>query len=122
MRPARIITASSMASPRSSAASLPSSMCGSKQVRGRANGPTARDRRVTDLVSPGDRPGALAGRLRAVPRLEPGPQRGPAEAARLEHPPERQVLPDVPGRDPPRDCDRALHLLLARLGADPAWA
>ncbi len=66
--------------------------------------------------------GLLQGVLGALPDLEPRAQRDPAEAARLEHPPERPVLPDLPRRDAPRDGDRAARVLLARLGADPEGA
>ena len=40
------------------------------------------------------------------------------EAPRLGHPPERQVLPHLPRRDPSGDRDRPVPLLLARLAAD----
>ena len=52
-----------------------------------------------DLLLPGARPRPAAGRLGAVPDLEPRPQRRAAAAARLGHPPERRLLPDLPGRD-----------------------
>ena len=50
-----------------------------------------------------DRARPAAGRRRALPDLEPGPERHPAAAVRLEHPPERQVLHRLPGGDPPGD-------------------
>ena len=75
------------------------------------------DRRTHHLL-PGDRAGAAAGVLGAVPDLEPRPQRDPAAAAGLEHPPERRLLHHVPDRHPPGDGDRPVHLLLPRLDAD----
>ena len=78
--------------------------------------------RRADLLPPGDRPRAAPGGLRALPDLEPRAQRHPPEAARLEHPSERPVLPDVPRRDAPGHGDRAARVLLARLGADPERA
>ena len=60
-----------------------------------------------DQLLAGDRARPRAGRHRAVPDLEPRPQRDPAQPARLGHPPERRLLHHVPGRHPPRDRDRA---------------
>ncbi len=61
--------------------------------------------------------GLPPGCVRAVPGLEPRPQRHPPVAARLEHPPERLVLPDVPRRDASRHRDRAVRLLPAATGS-----
>src|SRR5439155_1125057 len=77
-----------------------------------------RDPRLADQLSPGDHPGPVARRLGALPGLEPRPQRDPPEAPRVEHPPERPVLHQLPRRDPPRHGDRAAALLLEGLGAD----
>src|SRR5919205_1284462 len=70
-----------------------------------------------DLVLAGGRARPAAGRVGALPRLEPRAQRDPAAPPRLEHPPERRVLHLVPRRDAPRNRARAARLLLARLGA-----
>ena len=66
--------------------------------------------------------GLLQGVSRALPDLEPRPQRDPPEPARLGHPPERRLLPHLPRRDAPGDRARPARLLLARLGADRAAA
>src|SRR5438067_8250222 len=71
-----------------------------------------------DLVLPGDHPRPHAGRGRAVPGLEPRPRRRDPPPVRLEHPPERQVLPRVPRGNPPRHRDRPVLLLFPRLDAD----
>ena len=72
----------------------------------------------THLLLPGDRARRAAGHRRAVPDLQPRPRRDRAAAVRLEHPPERRILPLLPRRHPLRDRDRPLLLLPRRLEAD----
>src|SRR5436309_13751447 len=71
------------------------------------------------LVLPGHCARADPRRCRAIPDLEPGPRRDLPETLRLEHPPERQVLPYFPGGHALRHRDRPLLHLLAGLEADP---
>ena len=52
--------------------------------------------------------GCAAGNRRAVSDLEPRPRGDPAAPARLEHPPERRLLPRLPGRHARRHRDRAV--------------
>src|ERR1043165_4009721 len=73
--------------------------------------------RVPDLLLPGNRARPAAGLLGALPDLEPGSQRDPAAAVRVEHSPERPVLHHLPGCHPPGDGAGAAGLLLERLGA-----
>ena len=83
-------------------------------------------RRATTLLDPrlahhllaGRPPRTAPGRDRALPDLEPRPQRDHPAAPRVEHPPERPVLHQLPRRHPPRDGDRPPRVLLARLGAN----
>src|SRR5262249_22093624 len=71
-----------------------------------------------DLLLPGHRPRAAPGLLRAVSDLEPRAQRGAAPRLRLEHPPERRLLPELPRRDPRGDRTGAARVLLEGLGED----
>ena len=65
-----------------------------------------------DLLFPGNRPRPAPGRLRALPDLEPRAQRRAATRLRLEHPPERRLLPQLPGRHPLRHGDCALFFFI----------
>ena len=68
-------------------------------------------------LPPGGDPRAAPGHRRAVPGLLARPRRDPAAGARLGHPPERRLLPRLPGRDAPGDRARAPRLLLGGLEA-----
>ena len=73
----------------------------------------------TDHLLPGRVLGLLQGVAELFPDLEPRPQRDPPAALRLEHPPERRLLPRLPRRDPLRHGDRAaLCFFWQGLGAD----
>src|SRR5205814_3750679 len=117
----RTTTTSSTGSRRSSSASPVSSLRGSVQPA-RVRGTSPPSLTLADLVWTGDRARPAAGLQRALPDLEPWPQRHPAPPTWLGHPPERLVLHHLPRRHTPCDGARPARLLLARLGADRAWA
>ncbi len=80
--------------------------------------PEDRHHDAPDLLPPGADPRPHPGHRRALPGLEPRPRRDHPQPLRLEHPPERRLLPRLPRRHPLRHRARPLLLLPAGLGAD----
>src|SRR5205814_473985 len=75
-------------------------------------------RRAPHLLLPGRDPRPDPGSSRAVPDFQPRSRRGSASPGRVAHPPERQVLPHVPRRHPPRHGAGAAGAVPVRLGED----
>ena len=108
-------TTSSTASPPSPSRSRRSPTPGFRPARRHAT--KSPEPGVGHQLPPGGDPRAAPGHRRALPGLLAGPWRDPAAPARLGHPPERRLLPRLPGRDAPGDRARALRLLLRGLEA-----